>query len=224
MNICGTLSGQTIDYCERHDLTFWAEPVNALTNIGFVIAALYAWRLCQTHLRTGPHARRMYVLVGIIACIGPGSFAFHTFATTWAMILDLLPIALFIFAYLRILLLHVFQMRQGPAIIICAVYVAASFICSALLPPSIANGSGGYIAALVLFSAVVIESYRRRLPHADIMLSGCLLFWISLYLRTMDRAWCSAFPLGTHFMWHLLNAAVLAFLVRFLVFNLARER
>ena len=31
-------------YCERADFTFWSEPVNALTNMAFLIAALVMWR------------------------------------------------------------------------------------------------------------------------------------------------------------------------------------
>jgi len=26
-------------YCERTDLTYWSEPVNAVTNLAFIIAA-----------------------------------------------------------------------------------------------------------------------------------------------------------------------------------------
>lgn len=26
-------------YCERLDTTFWAEPINAMTNIGFIFAS-----------------------------------------------------------------------------------------------------------------------------------------------------------------------------------------
>ena len=32
-------------YCERIDTAFWAEPVNAVTNLAFILAALYGWRL-----------------------------------------------------------------------------------------------------------------------------------------------------------------------------------
>ncbi|NJN40478.1 MAG: hypothetical protein HC807_06085 [Gammaproteobacteria bacterium] len=32
---------------------------------------------------------------------------------------------------------------------------------------------------------------------------------MSLTFRTLDRDLCAAIPLGTHFLWHLLNAVVL---------------
>jgi hypothetical protein len=40
------------------------------------------------------------------------------------------------------------------------------------------------------------------------------VFVISLAFRTVDRAVCGTFPLGTHFIWHLLNAVVLFVLLR----------
>jgi hypothetical protein len=49
---------------------------------------------------------------------------------------------------------------------------------------------------------------RRGLAFA------ALLFAISLTLRSVDMALCPAFPLGTHFAWHILNAAVLYILLR----------
>ena len=52
------------------------------------------------------------------------------------------------------------------------------------------------------------EGVRRGLAPA------ALLFAISLGLRTADLALCPAFPLGTHFAWHILNAVVLYVLLR----------
>jgi len=41
-----------------------------------------------------------------------------------------------------------------------------------------------------------------------------MIFTVSLALRTIDLAACETFPVGTHFLWHLLNAAVLYVLLR----------
>ncbi len=34
-------------YCERTAPGFWNEPINAISNVGFVIAAILAWRVSQ---------------------------------------------------------------------------------------------------------------------------------------------------------------------------------
>jgi hypothetical protein len=39
-----------------------------------------------------------------------------------------------------------------------------------------------------------------------LMLTAAGIFTLSLALRTVDDAACDRFPLGTHFVWHLLNA------------------
>ena len=31
-------------YCERVDAAFWSEPINAVTNAAFLIAAIWVWR------------------------------------------------------------------------------------------------------------------------------------------------------------------------------------
>jgi hypothetical protein len=49
------------------------------------------------------------------------------------------------------------------------------------------------------------------------------LFCGSLALRTIDQAVCSGFALGTHFAWHLINAALLAVLARALISAIAER-
>jgi hypothetical protein len=44
-------------------------------------------------------------------------------------------------------------------------------------------------------------------------------FTLSLTWRTIDVAACETFPPGTHFLWHLLNAAVLYVLLRTAIAN-----
>ena len=85
-------------YCERgHDPSFWAEPLNALTNIAFIIAAMAATRdyLAATPERRTPAAA---LLVALTYVIGIGSFLFHVYATRWASLADQIPIALFMLA------------------------------------------------------------------------------------------------------------------------------
>jgi len=43
------------------------------------------------------------------------------------------------------------------------------------------------------------------------------LFALSVMLRTLDRSLCGGFPLGTHFLWHLLNAVLLYLLLTGLI-------
>ena len=78
---------ETIDiYCERIDASFWSEPVNAITNGAFLVAAV----LLALRLR-GSDDRAAWLLTGLVAAIGIGSFLFHTFATGWAAAAGISP-------------------------------------------------------------------------------------------------------------------------------------
>ena len=84
-------------YCERTGPGLWAEPVNALTNLAYVAAAWALWHSARSSRTVGPGAR---LLIGLLVAIGTGSMLFHTFATSWARILDEVPILLFQLSFL----------------------------------------------------------------------------------------------------------------------------
>ncbi len=80
-------------YCERLDASFWSEPINAITNLAFIIAGWLIW--CIRSPRSG-------LMAILLILIGLGSFSFHTFANRLTSLLDVLAIALYLvsFAYL----------------------------------------------------------------------------------------------------------------------------
>ena len=78
---------------------YWAEPLNAMSNLAFLLAAAFAY----TDLRmrgTERGAGSIIVLIGLLIAVGAGSFVFHTYATVWARLADVAPIALFVALYL----------------------------------------------------------------------------------------------------------------------------
>lgn len=79
-------------YCERLSAEFWAEPINALTNIAFIIAA---WGIWQMSRRSSALSPGIWMLIVTGIAIGGGSFTFHTVATNWARVPDIVPILVF---------------------------------------------------------------------------------------------------------------------------------
>jgi hypothetical protein len=71
------------------------------------------------------------------------------------------------------------------------------------------NGSVDYFPALagILLMGLYAAIRGRR---ARFYFGAAAILAISLTLRTGDMAWCQAFPLGTHWLWHCLNAVTLA--------------
>jgi hypothetical protein len=196
-------------YCERTDATVWAEPLNALTNAAFLVAAAAAFLLWR---RSAARDSFALTLVGLTVLVGLGSFAFHTLATRGAVLLDVIPIALFVYGYFLFSLRRFFRFDAVPAVAVLVAFIAASQALSFTLPAGFLNGSGEYLAPLAALFAVgwLVEGDDRR---RGILAAGTL-FAVSLAFRTMDQAVCGAFPLGSHFIWHLLNAVVLYLLLR----------
>jgi Ceramidase len=195
-------------YCERVDASFWAEPVNALTNLAFLLAAAAAYAAWWRSEARDPFG---LALIGVTVAIGLGSFAFHTLATRGAALLDVIPIAIFVYGYLLFALRRIFQLTAGPALAIVAGFALASQAVSYALPAGALNGSGEYLPPLAALMAVGL--LVRPIAQRRLILSAGAIFTCSLFLRMVDREACALFPLGTHFLWHLLNAAVLYLLL-----------
>lgn len=200
-------------YCERTSAAFCAEPVNALTNVAFLLAAWVGWRAAR---RAGRLDATMVVLIALTASIGVGSFLFHTVATRWAALADVVPIGLFIVAYLATALRQFFGLRWPLAIPVGASLILVSWGASAALPPAaklLLAGSAGYLPALLCLVACGGLLITRRHRAGPLLMLAAALFTVSLSFRTGDMAVCPAFPIGTHFLWHLLNGTVLAILL-----------
>ena len=201
-------------YCERTGPEFWAEPLNAVTNLAFIVAAFFLVRMI---LRADASVRRdagIWVLTGLVFVIGIGSGLFHTFATRWALLMDVIPIAIFILIYTWY---AVRRFAAAPAWV-CALSVAAVLGLAMAVPPLTGFRGGSYVAALT--ALVVIGSYLkfgRGHPGGAALLLAAATFAVSLTFRTVDTPFCETLPFGTHFMWHVLNGCVLFIVVRALV-------
>jgi hypothetical protein len=213
-------------YCERGpDPSFWAEPLNAITNGAFILAALVA----AVQLARSPRkdwALFEWLLIVIVACIGVGSFMFHTYATVWAIPFDTVPISLFMLGYLGYALR---RFAGAPWIVVIAALVAFFFAvryaqsipCSNELLPMTRgagkrcfNGTLGYtpaFAALVIVGLVLLVQGHAA---AKYLLAGALIFLVSMTFRTIDYEVCrwavrGGRGLGSHFLWHSFNGLLL---------------
>lgn len=198
-----------MDYCERQSPAFWAEPANALSNFAFVVAAASAFILWRR--RDGADYSALALII-VTASVGVGSFIFHTVATRGAMLLDVIPIAIFIYGYFLLALRRYFRLPMAPATAITFAFAAFSSFAGTI---EALNGSVGYLpalAALAIFAALLWSRGQRETARA--LGAAAALFAISLFFRTIDRVVCPVFAFGAHFVWHLLNACVLWMLLR----------
>jgi hypothetical protein len=201
-------------YCERLGPGLGAEPLNAVTNASFLVAAWVSWRLSRRHGDRGGQALSL-----ILAAIGIGSALFHTYAQVWAMLADVIPIQIFILVYLALATIRFFAAPPWVGIAAAAAFVPVSALAStalgALFGPL--NGSIAYLPVPILIALYALALGRRAPAAARGLAIGAALLCVSLAFRTVDQAICGAFPIGTHFLWHLLNGVMLAWMIRVLV-------
>ncbi len=193
-------------YCERLGPGLAAEPLNALSNAAFLIAALWAAR---TALRKGVEPV-IWLLIALVFVIGLGSLAFHTFANHWSELADVLPITLFIYGYLAFALSRFLRLAWWAIALSLGVLFLINLALDRILPPGFMNGSGAYLPALI--ASVIVALQLLRIGHPAqlyVGLASTILF-VSLIFRTADQALCPVLPVGTHFIWHILNGLVLA--------------
>jgi len=199
-------------YCERLASGLLAEPVNAATNIAFFVAAWVLWRQAR---REGSGSGELSMLIGLMVAIGIGSGLFHTFAETWAMVLDVVPILLFQLAFLWIYSRRVIGWPAWAAATLFGGFLLASLYARGF--PHLLNGSLTYALAITAILALGTYHWLAQKPSRFMLIGAAGVFALSLFFRTIDEAVCPQFPLGTHFLWHLLDAVVLYLCGRTLV-------
>ena len=195
-------TAQVDGYCERVDFTFWAEPINAVTNAAFIIAALL---VAPRAVGIGRLSTLLLFLIGV------GSFLFHTFATRWAGMADTLPILLFILVYLFAVHRDLIGLRWYWALLATAGFFPfAAVVVPLLMQVPFFEVSAPYWTVpilLIVYGAIMGGATRRG------FWIGAGILALSLTFRSVDETLCDAIPFGTHFMWHILNAVMLAWMI-----------
>ncbi|MGX9354894.1 ceramidase domain-containing protein [Roseobacteraceae bacterium S113] len=201
------LTARMDGYCERLDPGFWAEPVNALTNAAFVIMAVVMWRRAAGV----PEGRW---LAAVLLAIGVGSFLFHTFATVWAVIADVVPILVFTLSYLWLAARDYFGVSAWLAWGVVAAFFPYVYLLVPLLEAVPLLGvSAGYLPIWLLIAAAALALWRGNPPVGRGLGVGAVVLGISLILRSLDMPLCAALPVGTHLWWHILNGVMLGWMI-----------
>jgi hypothetical protein len=205
-----SLSASIDLYCERTDAGIWSEPVNAVTNLSFLLAA---WLLARELARLRrPGARlpaSIMALPALLALVGVCSLLFHTLGTVWAGLADQLAILLFGCVFLYAFLRHPARLPLPLALLGAVTFTVASYFTPRWLPRDLLNQSGAYFPYVAGLLGIGLWLAVKRRPALPMFAFGFALFLLSLTLRTVDPMVCERFPLGTHFAWHLLNGVVL---------------
>lgn len=227
------LSPRFIDlYCERTAPGFWDEPVNAVSNAAFLLAAAYALPVALGRERRDPLE---LLIIAIGGSIGIGSFLFHTLASPAAELADVIPIWSFVALYVLAVIwrttgqdvIRTARIAAIAAVTACiAIWIGGQDVTTSADPaPMRLNGSLQYLPALIALTVFAGIALARRHPARWLVTGASLVFCLSLAFRTVDLQVCAATGgLGTHFLWHLFNGLMVGLLLQALVVHLPPVR
>ena len=206
-------------YCESAT-NFWLhEPLNAITNLAFIIGAYYLFKLIKKEKLSMPLG---LILLSLMIILGLGSLAWHSYRSLPTLLLDEIPIYIFIiFAgyYLTQSLTHIQKITLMILVSIGVIY----YLIFAYIPGiNLSNGVLKYVFALLIFivlSTLVVE--KSGSGHNFIIPISIFVF--AIVFRIIDLFVCSKFPIGTHFIWHILVALVM-YLVSIVILRLNKNK
>jgi ceramidase len=229
-----TLGEHVFLYCERGtNEALLAEPVNALSNGAFLLAALAGFFVVMRQPEEDRNADQ-YLLPVLVLFIGLGSLAFHLYANSAAQLLDVVPIGVFMLAYLTLALNRFLGIPPATTAFLVIGFAAIASIVMQVrcgqdfigFPPAdlpgvrpCLNGSLAYLPALLALIVIGLALSERGHKAAPWLLWAAALFAVSITLRSLDLALCDKVvfqgrTIGTHATWHVLNALMLFLLIR----------
>lgn len=202
--------GQSV-YCETGIGLFFTQPINTVSNIALFISAYFVYKLLREY-----HIKNLIIqiLPPLVVLTAVGSMLWHgapSLLTDFADTLPLSALVLISFFFLLDKLLSNKKLIWG--IFFMFILTETPFMFGIL--PSI-NGFIPYLLAFIfgLFISVRVAGRYALFPQLFPIL---VVFAIALFFRTIDLTICSAFPIGTHFVWHILNALMVYLIIHFLI-------
>ena len=197
-------------YCERLDIGIWAEPINAVTNVAFILASIFMWLRCKNMVEGR-------VLSFLLFSIGCGSFLFHTFAQTWAAILDIAAILIFILTYIFIANRSFLAWSKMVSVFGVILFFPYQLLLANILSNIQFFGSSVQYIPVAILIFIYSGLLRKTEPNLSRgLLIGAIILCLSIVFRIIDEPLCSILSVGTHFVWHILNAIMLSWMIEIL--------
>lgn len=147
---------------------------------------------------------------------GMGSTLFHAFrASPWLLWMDILPILL-LTAALSIYLWTKAIGRFDTAILLFGLYFGFQlFIWFSAQLPDLINFSY-FLRGVMMFLPAALLMRRVGLRLLKPFIYALLFFGLALCFRSLDFAFQTWLPMGSHWLWHVATAIGAHFLARFL--------
>jgi len=214
--LCESLIGpalcQSVDfYCERTTASLFAEPLNAVSNLAFIVAGWLTWREFQR----GPSRDDTLItwLIVLMPIVGIGSLTFHTFGTQWASWADVIPILIFMLLYLWLAMRRFLLWPMGVSAVALLVFLLSTLALERMAPATFLAGGAMYLPTIAACLVIVLAPIDADRQVRRIIAVAVAQFLVGFTFSSLDEPLCATLPIGLHYFWHLSNAVVLYLLV-----------
>jgi len=217
-NLAPGLCRAVDDYCQLTGPGLDAETMNAWSNGAFLVAALAAWRLLSIHPNAKAHlAIRALTLIAVLA--GVGGYLFHRMDAPWAKWGETVPLLAFMLLYVWLLLRRFFHWHFLFAIPALLLYFAAIYWLEVMTPGHAPFGRALNLPTLIVFLLASIGFLLRQREAFWPMFWALVTLMASSVASMADVPICPQLGLGSHFVWHLLDALLLYLLLRLAILH-----
>ena len=195
-------------YCERTNNQIFNEPINAISNIFFIIVSISLFKI----LRKNQSDKIYYVQPILIFFIGIGSFLFHLKPNLITLYSDIIPIFLFSLSFIFLFNRNVINISNLNSALLFILFFTLLLFITPKLKYEILNGSEFYFANYFFLAMYTIWLYFKKSDFFQLLFLGFIFFNLSILLRSIDNHICNYLSIGTHFLWHFFNAYLLKIL------------
>lgn len=199
-------------YCERAGAGFFSEPFNVISSLAILVSAYFIYKFLK---KQAIKSFRYWFLFLLLVIVGFGSILWHSFRHPLVLALDAIPIYIFFFTFLYLLLKRLTESTIGALVLLISFFVVQ--VLASYFFPDFINGTVRHVIFATFSLSLIIWVYRKFKNLNRHLLAAFLLYVLAIIFRLIDNSVCSIFPIGTHFLWHILNAAVAYFAIRALL-------
>lgn len=201
------------NYCEPALFTYFLEPINAISNISFLISGFFILRLLK---KNNVKEEIYYGLCLLITFVGIGSILWHSYKHPITLFLDFLPINLFILTSFYILVKKITG-RRISSLITIILFIILQIMLTITLPKDFLNGSYRHLSNSILLFILLLMLDKKYEKIYFNLVPIFLIYITAIIFRSIDLIICPQLPIGTHFIWHILNGVNAYLVVRFLI-------
>ena len=184
--------------------------LNQFSNIAFIIGAIYTWHTWKQYDSDDYFSLSLIILV---ALIGLGSFIFHTFPSDKTIWIDLIPIQIFGLSYFAYIGMKYFKASNFKIFMALITFFFVRQYWIIYMPRGALGGGITHIPTIFLLlscSLLLLSKYKK---FSTMLLTAGIIYILALITRAFDKQITLEFPVGAHWVWHILTALTATILI-----------